>query len=557
VSEVLRSEGPHLAGPAVPAEAGEPPALVRRITYAVLRAARRFGHFVATKWRTSLQFKVVLTTILLGVLVVGLLGTYLFRAIGAGLENDRIRASQLDARVQTTQAVASFQEAAATSVDSLTNSAKTILHGLAGPDQNRYVVFTPGVKNTNARVLGSIGLDDDIVSQSLRVAVSADPTRQHTQVVQIDDPAGGNKVPAVIVGSRISLSLVGPYDLYFVYPMRAETLTLERIARSFLIGGFILILLVGAVAWVVARMVVHPVRRASVVAERLAAGNLGERMSSRGHDELALLGTSFNAMADGLQTQIHQLEGLSRVQQRFVSDVSHELRTPLTTIRMAADLLHDSRAGFEPGIARSTELLHNELDRFEDLLADLLEISRFDAGAAALETDPTDLRVVVDKVVAATAALAQVRGSELRVVQDDTSTVADVDPRRFERILRNLVVNAVEHGEGLPVTVHLSGNNSAVAVVVEDHGVGLRPGEASLVFNRFWRADPARARTTGGTGLGLAISLEDARLHNGWLQAWGEPGVGSRFRLTLPRHTDIPIASSPLSLSPPTRRRKT
>ena len=141
-------------------------------------------------------------------------------------------------------------------------------------------------------------------------------------------------------------------------------------------------------------------------------------------------------------------------------------------------------------------------------------------------------------------------------MQDDTSTVADVDPRRVERILRNLVVNALEHGDGHPVTVHLSGNDSAVAVVVEDHGVGLRPGEASLVFNRFWRADPARARTTGGTGLGLAISLEDARLHNGWLQAWGEPGVGSRFRLTLPRHQDSPIVSSPLSLSPSTRRRK-
>ena len=108
----------------------------------------------------------------------------------------------------------------------------------------------------------------------------------------------------------------------------------------------------------------------------------------------------------------------------------------------------------------------------------------------------------------------------------------------------------VEHGEGRPVEIAVAVNESAVAVTVRDHGVGLRPGEAALVFNRFWRADPARARTTGGTGLGLAISLEDARLHDGWLQAWGEPGEGSCFRLTLPRRAGLPIVESPLPLRP-------
>ena len=129
--------------------------------------------------------------------------------------------------------------------------------------------------------------------------------------------------------------------------------------------------------------------------------------------------------------------------------------------------------------------------------------------------------------------------------------MADIDPRRVERILRNLVANAIEYGEGRPVTVQLGVNAKAVAVVVRDNGVGLRPGEAAMVFNRFWRADPARARTTGGTGLGLAISREDARLHGGWLHAWGEPGVGSSFRLTLPVHTGVAIESSPLPLRPP------
>ncbi|MFN2318671.1 MAG: MtrAB system histidine kinase MtrB, partial [Dermatophilaceae bacterium] len=255
-------------------------------------------------------------------------------------------------------------------------------------------------------------------------------------------------------------------------------------------------------------------------------------------------------MADSLQSQIRQLEGLSRVQQRFVSDVSHELRTPLTTVRMAADLIHDSRGEFSAPVARSAELLHGELDRFEELLADLLEISRFDAGAASLETEPVKLEDVVARAVEGAWPLAERRGSEVVVECSGEGAEAEVDPRRVQRILRNLVVNAIEHGNGKPITVTIAGNETAVSVLVEDHGVGLRPGEAALVFNRFWRADPARARHTGGTGLGLAISLEDARLHHGWLQAWGAPGEGARFRLTLPRRQDVPIATAPLPLAP-------
>jgi two-component system sensor histidine kinase MtrB len=128
--------------------------------------------------------------------------------------------------------------------------------------------------------------------------------------------------------------------------------------------------------------------------------------------------------------------------------------------------------------------------------------------------------------------------------------MAEVDRRRVERILRNLLVNAVEHGEGRDVVVTLAADSEAAAIAVRDHGVGLAAGEEQLVFERFWRADPARARTTGGTGLGLAIALEDAHLHGGWLQAWGEKGRGSVFRLTLPRMTGQPIAGSPLPLGP-------
>jgi two-component system sensor histidine kinase MtrB len=273
-------------------------------------------------------------------------------------------------------------------------------------------------------------------------------------------------------------------------------------------------------------------------------------MAVRGEDDLASLATSFNRMAQTVETQISQLRELSRVQRRFVADVSHELRTPITTIRMAADVLHDSRADLPPELARSSELLQMQLDRFEALLADLLEISRHDAGAAALELEAVDLRNLATRVVEVAQPIAESRHSRLELELPDTAVIVDVDPRRIERVLRNLVVNAVEHGAGKPVQVRVAGGPGGVAVSVRDHGAGLRPGEAALVFGRFWRADPARARTSGGTGLGLSIALEDTRLHGGWLQAWGEPGAGCLFRLTLPWRVDEEITQSPLPLDP-------
>jgi two-component system sensor histidine kinase MtrB len=273
-------------------------------------------------------------------------------------------------------------------------------------------------------------------------------------------------------------------------------------------------------------------------------------MSVRGEDDLASLATSFNRMAETVERQISQLRELSRVQRRFVADVSHELRTPITTIRMAADVLHESRGHLSGDLARASHLLQTQLDRFESLLGDLLEISRHDAGAVVLEAEPVDLGALVSRVVDATEPLAERRDCVVRLDVPDDPVVVDVDARRIERVLRNLVANAIEHGAGRQVDVRLRGGDGGVAVTVRDRGAGLRPGEAALVFGRFWRADPARARTSGGTGLGLSIALEDARLHGGWLQAWGEPGHGSVFRLTLPWHAGGEVTESPLPLEP-------
>jgi two-component system sensor histidine kinase MtrB len=273
-------------------------------------------------------------------------------------------------------------------------------------------------------------------------------------------------------------------------------------------------------------------------------------MPEKGEDELATLAASFNGMADSLQARIRELAELSVMQQRFVSDVSHELRTPLTTIRLAGDVLYGQREDFPGPTSRTVELLHTQTDRFERLLADLLEISRYDAGSVTLATEPTNLVHLAGDAIESMHELARERGTELRMEAPGGHLDADVDPRRIRRIVRNLLGNAIEHGEGRPIVVAIDSNESAIALSVRDYGLGMTEEEMARVFDRFWRADPSRMRSIGGTGLGLAISLEDAVAHGGTLDVWSKPGMGSVFRLTLPRTTDAAAVMSPLPLEP-------
>lgn len=386
-----------------------------------------------------------------------------------------------------------------------------------------------------------------VIPQGLRTAVGRDGEMAYAYST-FRTARGHSK------GLIVGVPLYAParqFELYFYFPLDVEVATFGEVRSAVFVGGIALALLVAGVTFIVARQVVSPVRAAARVADEFAAGRLESRMQVSGEDELARLGEAFNDMAVSLRQKIDQLEGLSRVQQRFVADVSHELRTPLTTVRMAADVLHASREDFSPEVARSAELLQHELDRFEALLVDLLEISRFDAGAAVLDAEVFDLTALLHNVVNALGPLAARRGSDVIVRSTSRGEVlVEADPRRIERVLRNLLANAIEHGEGLPIEIFAGADDTTVAVVVRDRGVGLRPGDASRVFSRFWRADPSRARQSGGTGLGLSIALEDVRLHGGWLQAWGEPGRGSAFRMTLPRQAGDDVRSSPLPLEP-------
>ncbi|MFI7606636.1 MtrAB system histidine kinase MtrB [Micromonospora sp. NPDC049366] len=384
-----------------------------------------------------------------------------------------------------------------------------------------------------------------LISPELRAAVAGGNVASQIGTGRLT----GDRTKYLVYGSPVPTRF-GQIELYYLVPLARQDATAADARATVVATGAALVVLLGLLAALVTRLVVNPVRVAARTAQRLSAGLLDQRMVVNGEDDLALLAASFNQMATNLQRQIMRLEEMSRLQRRFTSDVSHELRTPLTTVRMAADLIFAEREEFDPAVARSAELLQAELDRFEELLTDLLEISRFDAGFAMLDAEPTDLVPVVHRVVERLAGLAERVGVPIELDLPDTEVIAEVDPRRVERVLRNLVGNAVEHGEGRPVLITLGMDDTAVAITVRDHGVGLKPGEEKLVFNRFWRADPSRARQTGGTGLGLSISVEDARLHGGWLEAWGAPGQGAQFRLTLPVRAGDRLTTSPLRLVP-------
>ncbi|QES48531.1 two-component sensor histidine kinase [Streptomyces venezuelae] len=532
------------------------------------RLARRPLLPAVRLWRRNIQLRVVAATLLMSLGVVLLLGFVVIGQVSNGLLDAKQEAAQSQAAggfavaQEKANAPAAVDGQEPASVDNnVGRDASTWMNGLvkqlASGGQTAFEVValgagegdqgTGGVRG--ARASGEV---DPVASvpadlrEAVDTKVGAHQTFSKIHYGTPNTPAE----PALVIGKRLTDINGEPYQLYYLFPLTQEEESLTLVKGTIATAGLFVVVLLGAIAWLVVRQVVTPVRMAAGIAERLSAGRLQERMKVTGEDDIARLGEAFNKMAQNLQNKIQQLEDLSRMQRRFVSDVSHELRTPLTTVRMAADVIHEARVDFDPITARSAELLAGQLDRFESLLADLLEISRFDAGAAALEAEPIDLRDVVRRVIDGAEPLAERKGTRIRVLGDTQPVIAEADSRRVERVLRNLVVNAVEHGEGRDVVVRLASAGGAVAVAVRDYGVGLKPGEATRVFNRFWRADPARARTTGGTGLGLSIAVEDARLHGGWLQAWGEPGGGSQFRLTLPRTADEPLRGSPIPLEP-------
>src|SRR3954449_12595076 len=512
---------------------------------------RRLSAQAMHAWRSSLQVRIGAITMVVAGTVVVIVSLVLFSQIRDQLLSVKRQAAMDQAQsggIYAQSQVAGIATGDASSVRStLQRTVQQLLsrRGEAG-EFDVVMVYRTGDTERTAYSRRDIFR---AVPPDLRTDV--DSGNQSYKYWTVQDEQGGEE-RTLLIGAPVPSDVTGSQriELYYFFPLVQEEESLALIRSTVIISGVALTLFVVGIGVLVTRLVVDPVRRAAGTAQKLAEGQLEQRMTVRGEDDLARLATSFNAMADSLQRQITQLEGLSQLQQRFTSDVSHELRTPLTTVQMAAEVLHEARADFPSHVARSAELLRAELDRFESLLSDLLEISRYDAGAAVLDSEPVDLGALVARVVAGMYSLAERHDSELVVNRPDEAIIAEVDARRVERILRNLVGNAIEHGAGRPIEITLATNRTAAAITVRDLGVGLSSADAQHVFDRFWRSDPSRVRTVGGSGLGLSISLEDARLHGGWLQVWGQQGAGAQFRLTLPLTAGGELTSSPLPLRP-------
>jgi two-component system sensor histidine kinase MtrB len=510
---------------------------------------------VGTLWRRSLRFRTVAITLALTALTIIIACVWMALAIQNDLFESRKSQALTDARRAVDSAQSTLDNAVVQDDPVQVQNLLTSIQGPLSQQSATDMTLAIRIDSTPSPLappgFRSGGLTESLISPELRKHVrdpgSAD--KQWAQSIALP-AADGSVKPGIVVGQQIVVSDIGPYELYLAYDLDDAAATLSFVQATLWIVGSALVVLIGAIAWFTLRAVTTPIREAADTSAQLAAGDLGVRLTVHGEDELATLGRSFNAMADSIQSQINQLAELSLVQQRFVSDVSHELRTPLTTIRLATDMLNDHREEFDPTTARAAELLHAQVQRFEVLLSDLLEISRYDAGSVQLELEPTSLARLAEDVIASMQQLADQHGSDVRLVAPGGYSPVDMDPRRIRRIVRNLLGNAIEHGEGRPIVITVDSNQHAVALGVRDYGMGMTEADAERVFDRFWRADPSRRRTIGGTGLGLSIALGDATLHHGTLTVWSRPGHGSHFVLTLPRGAHAVEPGSPIPADP-------
>jgi two-component system sensor histidine kinase MtrB len=505
-------------------------------------------------FQRSLGAKVVTSTIILSLGVVWLTGSALNSRLSDGVRSVNLNSSIAEARLAFFNAQFQLLVSQGQSVEERKKILAEIIVDATtqeATDQRREVIIvkTPTTKKSKVSYeMSSNGALSESIPQKVRDRILKESDLQYEYgTLKYSSP---RSVESLFIGNRVDIPGGGRYEMYVVFSLTDQASTLNLIQNSLLITGFALIFLIALITWLVARQVVRPVREAASVAKQFTQGNFDLRVPITSKDELATLGHSFNDMAASIEQQISRLENLSRVQQRFVSDVSHELRTPLTTLRMASEVLFNNRETFETPVARSAELLVAQLDRFERLLEDLLEVSRFDAEVAVLEPVEFDLISLIKRSVHDLGIDSDEKTSGVSTKSDNSVVSVKADMRRVERIMRNLLSNALDHCDGTPIEIQIKSTDTEVAVGVRDFGTGLDEASLIRVFDRFWRADPSRARVRGGTGLGLSIALEDARLHNGELDAWGRPGKGAHFVLTLPRIAGEAIQSRPIKPAP-------
>jgi two-component system sensor histidine kinase MtrB len=331
----------------------------------------------------------------------------------------------------------------------------------------------------------------------------------------------------LIVGGRIPGSTA---ELYFLFNEDRIFRDLTQLRNVLLIGFAVVLLLAALVGRFLARRTLDPVAEASRAAQAMAEGLLATRLPIEGQDEFGAWAASFNEMAEALQNKITALSEAQARERRFTSDVAHELRTPLTALVGEASLLREHLDRMPEESRRPAELLIQDVTRLRKLVEELMEISRFDAGRETLQPQTVEVGPLVEAVLRA-------RGWEGRVRVDGDGAVLATDPRRLERIVANLVGNALEHG-GVDVRVRVSTAGRRLSIEVTDAGPGIAPEHLLHLFERFYKADPARSG--GGSGLGLAIALENARLLGGDIEVRSEVGTGTSFQLILPVTEPLP-----------------
>ena len=331
--------------------------------------------------------------------------------------------------------------------------------------------------------------------------------------------SGGHHL--LIVGGRIPGSTD---ELYFLFLEDRIDHDLAQLRNVLLIGWAVVLVAAGLVGRLLAQRTLEPVAKASQAAQSMAEGLLATRLPVEGQDEFGVWASSFNEMADALETKITALSEAQARERRFTSDVAHELRTPLTALVGEASLLQEYLDRMPEESRRPAELLIQDVTRLRKLVDELMEISRFDAGRETVQADWVEVKPLVETVLRA-------RGWDGRVSVEGDGMAISTDRRRLERIVANLVGNAIEHG-GRGVRLRVGREGRSAYVEVTDSGPGIAPEHVPHLFERFYKADPARAR--GGSGLGLAIALENATLLGGAIQVRSELGVGSQFRLVLP-----------------------
>lgn len=524
-------------------------AVLRRLRLRWIRLTQPvLGPFRA-RWRRSLMVRTMTITGLVTGFVVLVSGVFIITSVGGDLYSSR-RDQALQDSARATLAAQRWIDASDASdsggLSTLTGSVRNAVRDTSA-SQMVYLRRQPGQAAFPAAPPPSSTnpMLPPAVSTELSRAI-ADGTQHWQPVTFVADD--GTPSPGIVVGSTLAFPAgAGTYELFIGYNLADTQDTLSFVQRTLLIAGAAMMAFIGVLVWIMTRIVFRPIRAAADTSRRLASGESDARMPRQNDEHFDVLSDGFNEMAETLQARIRELDQLSEMQQRFVSDVSHELRTPLTTIRLASEVLQGSAGEREPGQQRAVEVLGAQVQRFESLLEDLLEISRYDAGRVTLHTEATNLvslaREVVDGLQPLSKGVIEVRAL-------GGYSPVDVDARRIRRIVSNLVGNAIEHGEGGPIVVSIDSSASAVAITVRDWGIGMSESDAEHVFDRFWRADPSRKRTLGGTGLGLAIAREDAAVHGGILDVWSRLGEGSNFRLTLPRRDSVTDFMSPLPLVP-------